>query len=294
MQNDSLVSVLMNCYNGEKYLRDSITSLLNQSYKNWELIFWDNQSTDSSKTIFHSFKDKRLKYFYAPSHEVLYEARNQAMTKVNGDYIAFLDTDDFWKKSKLEKQISLFKNKEVGLVYSNIWKCYDFPFKFKKLHRKGKLPVGFIFNELALDYSVALTAVILRKEFLKDHPTIFNIKYNMLADYDFVLRFSKKYKFDCVQSPLAFYRIHKGNMSNRYLSEQTIQLKKWLHTNLKENFFSTENQIKIINNHLNYLELKDSIKKSGFFDSLNKIIKHSYFKEKIKLFIFLIFRKYIF
>ena len=93
------------------------------------------------------------------------------------------------------------------------------------------LPVGFIFNELALDYSVALTAVILRKEFLKDHPTIFNIKYNMLADYDFVLRFSKKYKFDCVQSPLAFYRIHKKNFSALNSQKQMQEWDIWFKEN---------------------------------------------------------------
>ena len=61
---------------------------------------------------------------------------------------------------------------------------YNFPFNFKRLHRKNKLPVGFIFNKLALDYSIALTTVILRKEFLKDHPTIFNISLDWLDTLD--------------------------------------------------------------------------------------------------------------
>ena len=62
-KNSPLVSVIMNCYNGEKFLNDSLTSLFKQSFKNWELIFFDNNSKDNSKKIIKSFKDKRIKFF---------------------------------------------------------------------------------------------------------------------------------------------------------------------------------------------------------------------------------------
>jgi len=103
-----LVSVIMNCYNGEAYLNDAIKSVLNQTYKNFEIIFWDNQSKDNSKNIFRSFNDKRLKYFYSSKHTTLYEARNLAIKKSKGEYIAFLDTDDIWLKDKLHLQIKKF------------------------------------------------------------------------------------------------------------------------------------------------------------------------------------------
>ena len=61
---DPLVSVLMNCFNGEKYLREAINSVYTQTYKNWEIIFWDNKSKDKSAEIFKSYKDKRLKYYF--------------------------------------------------------------------------------------------------------------------------------------------------------------------------------------------------------------------------------------
>ena len=72
MSEEPLVSILMNCYNGEKFLREAIESVLAQTYLNWELIFWDNQSTDQSADIFNSYDDKRLKYFYASKHTLLY------------------------------------------------------------------------------------------------------------------------------------------------------------------------------------------------------------------------------
>ena len=63
---EPLVSILMNCFNGEKFLREAVDSVLAQTYQNWEVIFWDNQSTDKSAEIFKSYSDPRLKYFYAP------------------------------------------------------------------------------------------------------------------------------------------------------------------------------------------------------------------------------------
>ena len=72
-----LVSVIINCFNGEKYLLEALDSVITQTYNNWEIIFWDNQSTDKSAEIFKSYKDSRLKYYYASSHaDILYEARN--------------------------------------------------------------------------------------------------------------------------------------------------------------------------------------------------------------------------
>ena len=101
-----LVSIIINCFNGEKYLKDCLESVRLQTYANWEIIFWDNKSKDNSKKIFKSFKDKRFKYFLAKKHTNLYEAKNLALKKANGDIIAFLDTDDLWLKNKLQKQVN--------------------------------------------------------------------------------------------------------------------------------------------------------------------------------------------
>ena len=112
------VSVIMNCYNGEKYLFESINSLISQTYKNWELIFWDNLSTDNSRIILEKFSDQRIKYFSSEKFVNLYEARNLAIEKAKGKYIGFLDTDDLWIKDKLEKQIEIANEyPDVGIIY---------------------------------------------------------------------------------------------------------------------------------------------------------------------------------
>ena len=95
----------MNCHNGEKYLNKSLTSVISQSYKNWELIFWNNKSTDKSEKIFKSFRDPRFKYFKSNYYQKLYKARNSAIKKCKGKYIAFIDTDDWWLKKKFKNKL---------------------------------------------------------------------------------------------------------------------------------------------------------------------------------------------
>lgn len=129
------VSILMNCFNGEAYLKEAVDSVLNQTYSDWELIFWDNQSTDRSAEIYKSYVDSRLKYYYAPRHTLLYEARNHALDHATGEFVAFLDVDDWWLPEKLDSQIELFSDADIGFVCSNylvsrkkrIWKAFQSP-----------------------------------------------------------------------------------------------------------------------------------------------------------------------
>ena len=119
-----LVSIIMNCYNGDKYLRKSIKSIISQSYKNWELIFWDNCSTDNSKKITKKFKDNRIYYFKSKQFVNLYEARNLALKKVNSDFIAFLDSDDIWSKNKLKIQLKFMLKNNYKFSYTNYQTFY--------------------------------------------------------------------------------------------------------------------------------------------------------------------------
>jgi len=117
----NLVSIILNCHNGEKYLAEALRSIENQTYKNWELIFWDNQSNDKSKQILQSFVNKQFKYFKSKKHTSLYAARNLATEKAKGKFISFIDADDLWEHDKLQVQIKCFRDKSVALVYGNQW-----------------------------------------------------------------------------------------------------------------------------------------------------------------------------
>jgi len=109
----------MNCFNGEKYLRPALDSVLAQTYQNWELIFWDNQSTDRSPTICNSYRDSRIRYFRASEHTELGVARILAFRETRGELIAILDADDVARPERLTRQVAfLEQHPDVALVGS--------------------------------------------------------------------------------------------------------------------------------------------------------------------------------
>ena len=163
IKNSPLVSVIINCFNGEKYLHEAIDSVLSQSYTNWEIIFWDNRSSDSSAEITKSYKEQRIKYYYAPRHTKLYEARNLAIAQANGELFAFLDCDDFWYEDKLIKQVELFKDNEVGFAYTNLHLKNENTGSLKKCFKK--LESGYVFEKLIRKYNVSFSTVIISKTF---------------------------------------------------------------------------------------------------------------------------------
>ena len=225
--NQPLVSIIMNCYNGEDYLTESIQSALSQNYKNWELIFWDNRSEDKSAEIFKSYKDERFKYYFAPKHTSLYEARNQAIEKSSGEFIAFLDTDDFWAKDKLELQIPFFKDPIVGVVYGNLFIVNE-KLNTRKIFLKKRInPRGYILDDLLKDYCTGLVTLVIRKSFLKDYKSPFDGTFNIIGDFDLMIRMSSKYKFECVDKPIASWRSHWKNESLLKKENEVKELKIW-------------------------------------------------------------------
>jgi len=248
--NNSLVSIIVNCFNGEKYLNEALTSVLNQSYKNWEVIFWDNQSSDNSKDIFNSFKDKRFKYFYADKHTSLYKARNLAIKKSNGYLLAFIDTDDLWDKNKLELQVPLFKNSKISLVYSNLWIIKN-NLKNKKIFIKTKSPSGFIYEKLLDEYNVGIITAVFRKNIINDLPNVFDERFSIIADFDFFLKLSKSHYFHYISTPLAYYRIHDKNFSSINSEKEMMEFEIW----------SNENKDKISYKKLNKIHKRMSLRK---------------------------------
>ncbi len=224
--NKPKVSIIMNCFNGEKFLSESLNSVLKQTYKNWELIFWDNLSTDKSKKIIKSFDDKRIKYFYSDKFLNLYKARNSAIKKCTGKYILFLDTDDTWVKNKIEKQVDfLEKNQDFKIVYSNYYINNEIKKKIT-IRSKKLLPYGHITKNLLRDYKLGILTVCLKKSIFDKFS--FNNDYNIIGDFDFFINLSLKEKIGCIQLPLAHYRIHDDNYSDRQMKFYIKELSNWL------------------------------------------------------------------
>lgn len=111
-----LVSIIMPSYNCGKYVRDTIHSVLAQSYENWEILFVDDQSTDDTEEIINGFKETRIRYIKNVKNSGAAFSRNRALKEAKGRWIAFLDSDDLWEPDKLEKQIQFMEDN--GYVFS--------------------------------------------------------------------------------------------------------------------------------------------------------------------------------
>ena len=293
MKNEPLVSVIMNCFNGEKYLREAVNSVIKQNYENWEIIFWDNQSTDKSAEIFKSYKDKRLKYYYASSHSgILDEARNYALKKANGDFIAFLDVDDWWLPNKLEKQMPLFDDSDVGLVYGNTWLLFEKK-KKKKIYKKKILPTGMILDELLHDYVIGSATYVIRKKSLDSLEYHFNKHFHIIGDFDLNTRLAAKWKVNCVQDPVATARIHGKNESLLNKNKEIEELKIWYDEMKIHPIFSSMSGLNQISLEILYREIMQAIMVDGFKKNFIKVIKYPFCFYKIRLITALLLPKFV-
>jgi len=269
-QNNPLVSIIMNCHNGEKFLQQSLISILNQSYKNWELIFWDNKSNDESKKRFLKFKDKRFKYFISKKYNKLYKARNLAIKKSRGKYVCFLDTDDIWKSSKLKKQVDfLNKNKKFALVYTDYLVMKNSKI-VGKISKSKLLYSGEITQDLLDYYNIGILTIMIKKKILKKIK--FNSKLDIIGDFDLMLKVSRKHLIGSIQEALAVYRIHENNYSKKKMNTYIEEIGNWIKTNKKKQFknFSFFN----LEKEKNFLELKYNLINKNLLMLPNSILRY--------------------
>ena len=114
-----LVSIIMPSYNTAPYIRETIQSVLDQTYQNWELIIIDDCSTDNTDEVVASIKDERIRYYHNEKNSGAAVSRNRAIREAKGRWIAFLDSDDLWMPEKLEKQISFMEKNGYSFSYTN-------------------------------------------------------------------------------------------------------------------------------------------------------------------------------
>ena len=188
MKAQPLVSVIMNCFNCERYLKEAIDSVYAQTYTNWEIIFYDNASTDNSASIAKLF-DNRLMYFKGNETIPLGAARNIALLKCRGELIAFLDCDDLWKNDKLALQVPYFNDPEVGLVFSNVDINKERE-SFQILNSKINADPFTIysFHELFCDYHIAMSSAIISNKILQLYELRFDESLRFSEEFDLFSR----------------------------------------------------------------------------------------------------------
>ena len=239
MQNSPLVSVIMNCYNSDEFLKEAIESVLIQTYKNFEIIFWDNQSTDSSAKIIKSYDDERVKYFYAPKFTLLGKARNLAIENTNGEWIAFLDCDDIWDIKKLEisfNELNNYKKREaVSLLYSQ---SYIIDKNNSVTSKSQKILSGDIHDCLLKDGDfIIFSSIIVKKDKLNKIGKI-NENLNYCEDYELLLKISKNYEAIGIEKYLTSYRMHNNNITSTKIFENNIEVIDMLNDYIKKNNLS--------------------------------------------------------
>jgi len=255
----------MNCHNGENFLREAIDSVYRQSYKNWEIIFWDNASTDSSSSIAQSY-DPKVRYFISNKKTSLGLARNQALGKANGKYIAFLDCDDIYMPEKIKVQVSKMQLTNAALSYGSWIKINGEGQEIKEY--KCNEHFGDVFDSLFLKYNVNFQTLMINKQVVDASLLTFDASLTFSPDYKLVMLITYSNKNILVISDfLSKYRVHDEALSRhskkeKYIefSETTSILRKLMNCSDSDSDF---NIIVDINKYK--MMFKDSLEENNFF-----------------------------
>ncbi len=216
------VSVIMNVQNGETYLREAMDSVFAQDFEDWELIVWDDCSTDSTPEIVHSYHDPRMQYIRSPNLVPLGRARQIALNEARGEWVGYLDQDDIWEPHKLRLQVELGSlDPQVGLVYGRTLsfdgsgRRQDFDHK----HEYEPLPEGDIFERLFHEACfIAMSAILFRRSALQELGAVPE-QVRMIPDYYMLLGVSEHHEARAVEQVICHYRWHADNMTFRYYKE---------------------------------------------------------------------------
>jgi len=208
-----LVSVIMNVRNGSAYLREALDCVLAQTFMDWELIVWDDCSTDDSARIVAEYKDPRVRYFLAPEETHLGKARDNAIRQATGEWLAFLDQDDLWTPTKLEKQ-TVLADERTGIIYGRAVLMWPNGRKrdYDQAHEFMPLPEGDIFRELFRSACfIAMSSAMLRRSAVHEVGGIPEW-VEMAPDYYLYVAIARRYPARAVQEVVCWYRMHDANL----------------------------------------------------------------------------------
>ena len=211
-----LVSIVITCFNYGKFIKQAIDSALEQTYSSVEIVIVNDGSTDNTDEVVANYLNLDNVKYIKQQNAGQTKAKNTGINNSSGDFIAFLDADDAWETEKLAKQVILFSNEAVGVVYSRSRYIDEQgnAFYVPKSGNKYLLPKrGKVTDHLLLDNFVPFSSSIVRRGCF-DRCGVFDESLQMGIDWDLWLRLSTIYEFDFVDEPLLIYRVgHAGQMS---------------------------------------------------------------------------------
>jgi glycosyltransferase involved in cell wall biosynthesis len=207
------VSVIIPTYNRAEFLRLAITSVLNQTFQDFEIIVIDDASKDHTHEVVSNFHDKRIKYIRHEVNKRVAAARNTGLLNFSGNYIAFLDDDDEWLPGKLQRQVALIEggSATVGGIYTG---------HIRVDRSTGQILDRFVprirgdigYDLLKVNFIGTASTILLRKQCF-DRVGLFDESIEFGEEYDLLVRVSKEFHFECIPECLVKYYIHEDKLS---------------------------------------------------------------------------------
>jgi len=214
--NKPTVSVIINCHNGEKYLKEAIESIYSQTYTDWEIILFDNASTDESSDIAMQY-DERLKYIYNDEIISLGAARKAAVDIANGEWISFLDVDDIWIPKKLELQMEALKNTNCIASYGGIREITPDGEKIRDFYPTSRN--GSVFKDLLMQFDINMVTIIYNKKFAIANGLYFNEEITASEEYNLFMRMAVRGEILVQYAILGLYRVSENSLTNKQISK---------------------------------------------------------------------------
>ena len=231
-----LISINLCCYNSEKYLRETLQSIAEQTYQHWELVVINDGSSDATEAIVQEFQRQGhpVLYQYQANHGLSY-SRNRALALSRGEYVAFIDHDDLWLPDKLERQVDIIREgaEDVELIYTRASYFRENGEEQEAVARYAgrDMPEGRILEDLLLgDDFIVLSSAVARKDACLSLGG-FPADFRYAEDYYLFAGIAANYRVRCVQSVCCRYRLHGDNstlqLKTRGCREKLEIFRKW-------------------------------------------------------------------
>ncbi len=217
MKKQAKVTIIIPNYNSSKYLDNTINSVINQTYDNWQLIIVDDFSDSETKKILEKYNSKnKIKIIYLKENKGAAYCRNLALKMCQSEYVAFLDSDDVWKKNKLEKQLSFMKKNNYNFTYTSygilkgdIGNIDD----IEKMNLNYIIPKNnYSFESFTKDTTIATSTMIIKSEIAEKYSFT---DTEICEDYFYKCSILKELGLAyCLNEPLTLYRVRKNSLQS--------------------------------------------------------------------------------
>lgn len=216
MDNTKKVSIILPTYNGSKFIRKSIDSCLNQTYKNIELIVVDDGSTDNTIEIVNSYDDDRILLIKHETNKNLPNSLNTGFKHATGNYLTWTSDDNYYATDAIENMLVFLQDRKCEFVYCDYYRFNE--------DDTSNLYLVKTPDALDLNDCNYVGACFLYTQKVKDSIGDYDPEVRLAEDYDYWVRISKKFRMCHLPKPYYFYRSHENSLSNQFFKQYDIQL----------------------------------------------------------------------